>query len=77
MEDVEPGSPGVRVTAVESGSPAAVADIEPGDIITGVGPEAVADEESFLAAMAKVAREEAAVLMIERGGKKTYAILKR
>ncbi|MGA0094126.1 MAG: trypsin-like peptidase domain-containing protein [Chthoniobacterales bacterium] len=77
LEDVEPGSPGVRVTAVESGSPAAVADIEPGDIITGVGPEAVADEESFLAAMAKVAREEAAVLMIERGGKKTYAILKR
>ena len=77
LEEVAPGASGVRVAEVEPGSPAAVADVEPGDTITGVGPDAVDDEESFLKSMAKIGRDEAAVLMIERDGKKTYAILKR
>jgi hypothetical protein len=37
----------------------------------------VTDEASFLKAMEKIGRDEAAVLMIERDGKKSYAILKR
>lgn len=72
------GSPGgVRIVEVEPGSPAAVAGIEPGDIVTAVGPETVTDPESFTRAIAGLQDDEAAVLMIERNGKKTYAILKR
>lgn len=77
LEEAGAGAPGVRVAGVDPGSPAAVADVEPGDIITGVGTDAVNDGESFLKAMEKLGRDEAAVLMIEREGKKTYAILKR
>ncbi|MBJ7258761.1 MAG: trypsin-like peptidase domain-containing protein [Chthoniobacterales bacterium] len=84
LEKVGPDSPGgdvpssgVRVTAVDPGSPGAVAGVEPGDVITGIGPDAVSDEASFLKAMEKTGRDEAAVLMVERDGKKTYAILKR
>jgi len=68
---------GARVTEVDPGSPGAVAGVEPGDLITGVGADAVDDEASFVRAMEKFRPDEAAVLMIERDGKKTYAILKR
>jgi S1-C subfamily serine protease len=54
-----------------------VAGVEPGDLITGVGADAVDDEASFVRAMEKFRPDEAAVLMLERDGKKTYAILKR
>jgi serine protease Do len=68
---------GARVVEVDPGSPAAVAGVEPGDLITGTGADSVTDEASFLKAMEKIGRDEAAVLMIERDGKKSYAILKR
>jgi serine protease Do len=68
---------GVVVNDVEPGSPAALAGLQPGDIITGVGPNPVQDAESFRAALSKVGPDDAAVLMVERAGKKTYAILKR
>ena len=68
---------GVRIVEVDPGSPAAVAGIEPGDIVTAVGPEVVSDPDSFAAALARLQSDQAAVLMIERNGKKTYAILKR
>jgi S1-C subfamily serine protease len=70
-------SGGVRIVEVDPGSPGAVAGIEPGDIVTAVGADAVSDPATFSAAMAKVRGDEAAVLMIERKGKMTYAILKR
>ena len=70
-------SGGVRIVEVDPGSPGAVAGIEPGDIVTAVGADAVSDPAAFADVMAKVQPDEAAVLMIERKGKKTYAILKR
>jgi len=75
--EMEKSPEGARVVEVDPGSPAAVAGVEPGDIITGIGADSVADEASFLKAMEKIGRDEAAVLMIEREGKKSYAILKR
>lgn len=75
--ELEKSGEGVRIVEVDPGSPGAVAGIEPGDIITGIGADAVTDEASFLKAMDKIGRNEAAVLMIERDGKKSYAILKR
>lgn len=68
---------GVRVAAVEPQSSAAVAGVEPGDIVTAVGSDAVSDVDSFARAMSKLPAGEPAMLMIERGGRKTYAILKR
>lgn len=68
---------GVRVVAVEPQSSAAVAGMEPGDIVTAVGADAVSDADSFAGAMSRLPAGEPAVLMIERGGRKTYAILKR
>lgn len=85
VQDVSPevarelGVPGggVIVTNVEPGSPAALAGLQRRDVITAIGPEAVRDAKSFADALGRVGAGEAAVLMIERGGKKTYAILKR
>lgn len=77
LEAVEGATGGVRIVEVEPGSPAAVAGIEPDDIVTAVGSETVKDPVSFGVALAKLQGDEAAVLMIERKGKKTYAILKR
>ena len=70
-------SGGVIVTAVEPGSAASVAGIQRRDVITAVGPQSVRDSASFLAALEKLGEGEAAVLLVERGGSKTYAILKR
>jgi serine protease Do len=75
--EMEKTDEGARVVEVDPGSPAAVAGVEPGDLITGTGADSVTDEASFLKAMEKIGRDEAAVLMIERDGKKSYAILKR
>jgi len=68
---------GVVVNEVDPGSPAALAGLQSGDIITGVGADPVHDAESFRAALGKIGPDDAAVLMVERAGKKTYAILKR
>ena len=75
--ELEKTDEGARVAEVDPGSPAAVAGVEPGDMITGIGADSVTDEDSFLKAMEKIGSNEAAVLMIEREGKKSYAILKR
>lgn len=75
--ELEQTGEGARVVTVEPGSPGAVAGVEPDDLITGIGADAVVDEATFLEAMGKIGRDEAAVLMIERDGKKSYAILKR
>jgi len=74
---LEKAPEGARVAGVDPGSPADVAGIKAGDLITGIGADAVSDEATFVEAMEKIGRDEAAVLMIERDGKKSYAILKR
>ena len=67
---------GVIVTNVQEGSPAELAGLLRQDVITAVGQEPVRDAASFAAALQKLAQDEAAVLLVERRGKKTYAILK-
>ena len=65
------------VTNVEGGSPAALAGLRRRDVITAVGPVAVPDRAAFEEALAELPEGESAVLLVERGGKKTYAILKK
>ena len=67
---------GVIVTNVEQGSPAELAGLQRRDVVTAIGSYPVEDKESFLAALASLEADEAAVLLVERQGKKTYAILK-
>lgn len=67
---------GVIVTHVEPGSPADMAGLERRDVITAVGDETVADAEGFAAALRKISGEGGAVLLVERKGKKTYAIVR-
>jgi serine protease Do len=68
---------GVIVTNVQPGSPAAMAGLERRDVITAAGDENVRSKEELAAALGGVAEGEGAVLLVERKGKKTYAILKQ
>ena len=67
---------GVIVTRVEPGSPADVAGLQRRDVITTAGDETVKDR-SALASVLQRAGEDGTVLLVERKGKQTYAILKR
>jgi serine protease Do len=67
---------GVIVTHVEGGSPAALAGLQRRDVITAVGENVVADAEGFREALEQTDADEGVLLLVERGGKKTYAVLK-
>ena len=67
---------GVIVTRIEPGSPADVAGLQRRDVITAAGDETVKDSKSLAAALQN-AGEDGTVLLVERKGKKTYAILKK
>ncbi len=69
-------SGGIIVTNVQEGSPAELAGLQRQDVVTAVGQETVRDAASFAMALQKLNQDEAAVLLVERRGKKTYAILK-
>lgn len=68
---------GVIVTNVQPGSPAAMAGLERRDVITAAADETVKNKAELASVLAKRAGDEGAVLLIERKGKQTYAILKR
>jgi serine protease Do len=67
---------GVIVTHVEGGSPAALAGLQRRDVITAVGETVVSDAGEFRQALEQADRDEGVLLLVERGGKKTYAVLK-
>ncbi len=68
---------GVIVTNVQPGSPAAMAGLERRDVITAAADETVKNKTELASVLAKMPSDEGAVLLIERKGKQTYAILKR
>ncbi len=67
---------GVVVTAVTPNSPAAVADIQKGDVITEVGRNQVANTASFQKALADQKGKPNLLLLLDRKGVKTYSIVK-
>ncbi len=67
---------GVLVTDVAAGSPADIARIETGDVITSVGTDAVRNEDELKAAIEANRGGRGVSLKINRGSAKTYAILK-
>jgi serine protease Do len=67
---------GVVVTDVLANSPAAVADIQRGDVITEVGRTQVTNTDSFQKALADQKGKPNLLLLLDRKGVKTYSIVK-
>lgn len=67
---------GIVVTSVAPNSPAAVADIQPGDVITEVGRTAVRDVPSFEKVVGEQKGKPNLLLLLDRKGVKTYSIVK-
>src|ERR1700722_14352334 len=67
---------GVVVTAVTPNSPASVADIQSGDVITEVGRNQVSNTESFQKALLEQKGKPNLLLLLDRKGVKTYSIVK-
>lgn len=71
-----PSEGGARITTVDPDSAAAAAGLKPDDIITEAAGKPVANLEDFNNALAETDLSRGAMLSIERGGEKTFAILK-
>ena len=69
-------SGGVLVMAVEPFSAAAAAGLEVGDIITEAGGKPILGKKDFDKAMSEMSRQRGVLLLLERLGQKTFAILK-
>ena len=67
---------GVVVTEVEAGSPAAVAGLEPGDLITEAGGHPVLARKDLEEVLKSADPDRGVLLLLERAGNRTFAILK-
>jgi serine protease Do len=67
---------GVVVTQVSPMSAAAAAGLERGDIITEAGGSPINSKKDFESIMEKMDNERGILLLLERDGQKTFAILK-
>jgi serine protease Do len=69
-------SGGVLVTQVTPMSPAAAAGLERGDIITEAGGRPIHSKKDFEVILESADNERGILLLLERSGQKTFAILK-
>jgi serine protease Do len=78
VEDMPPGSSakGVQVTDIASGSAADAAGLVRGDVITEVAGKPVRSAADFDAAIAAADLTRGVMLLVDRGGERTFAILK-
>lgn len=67
---------GALVTEVTPNSPAALAGVQPDDVITGVNSQAVDDAAGCKTLLDKNDADKGILLFINRRGQKTYAVLK-
>jgi serine protease Do len=67
---------GVVVTEVAPNSPAALADIQSGDVITEVGRNPISNKESFQKALVEQKGKPNLLLLLDRKGVKTYSIVR-
>ena len=67
---------GVVVTQVEAGSPASVAGLEPGDLITEAGGHPVLARKDLEEVLKSADPDRGLLLLLERSGNRTFAILK-
>ncbi len=76
VEDLPTGVSGVAVAEVAPGSPAAVAGLRRRDIITELAGKPVRSSAEFYAALASVDADRGAMVLLDREGQRTFAILK-
>jgi len=78
VEDLPPGSSarGVQVTDIAPGSAADAAGLMRGDVITEVAGKPLKGTADFDAAIAGADLTRGVMLLVERGGQRTFAILK-
>ena len=78
VEDLPPASPvkGVQVTDIAPGSAADAAGLMRGDVITEVAGRPVKGTGEFDAAIAGADLRRGVMLLVDRGGERTFAILK-
>ena len=69
-------SGGVVVTQVEAGSPAAVAGLEPGDLITEAGGHPLLSKKDLDEVFKSASPDRGILLLLERSGNRTFVILK-
>lgn len=69
-------SGGAVVTEVEAGSAAAVAGLEPGDVITEAGGKPVLGQKDLAEVLESANPDRGVLLLLERGNRRTFAILK-
>lgn len=69
-------SGGAIVTEVEAGSAAAVAGLEPGDVITEAGGKPVLSQKDLTEVLEAANPDRGVLLLLERGDRRTFAILK-
>ncbi|MFA7343615.1 MAG: trypsin-like peptidase domain-containing protein [Terrimicrobiaceae bacterium] len=67
---------GVVVSQVEAGGPAAVAGLEPGDLITEAGGWPVLGKKDLEEVLKSASPDRGILLLIERSGSRTFVILK-
>ncbi len=67
---------GLVVVAVAPNSPAATADIQPGDVITEVGKTPVSTLDTLQKALGDQKNKSSLLLLLDRRGIKTYSIVK-
>lgn len=76
VEDLPKGVAGVTVSDVVPGSPASVAGLRRRDVITELGGKPVRSSAEFYAALSTVDTERGAMVLLDREGQRTFAILK-
>jgi serine protease Do len=67
---------GVLVANVEDGSPAAMAGLARGDLITEVNQEQVTDMASFGKLLAQAKEDKRILLLVQRGPHSRYVVIK-
>lgn len=68
---------GVVVTDVDHGSPAADAELRPGDLITEVDRQPVTSVDEFQEALAKAKEKDSLLILVKRDGASRFVILRR
>lgn len=76
LESAPGAGVGIRVTDIEPDSAAAAAGLQPGDVITEAGGQLVRNRQDLESLLAATDGSRGVMLMIDRDGQKTFAILK-
>jgi serine protease Do len=75
--NLDEGEKGVVVTDVDDGSPAAVAELHPGDLITEVDRQPITNVNEFRDALAKAKDKESVLMLVKRESASRFVIVRQ